>query len=283
MQVEIIAPYGFCAGVKRAISILEKTRQDNPNEKIYCIGNLVHNQEVNDELAKKGIIFLSGDKEKIIDSLNDGIIVFSAHGTSPRIISKAKEKGLRFIDAACLFVVKELDIIKEKIDQGYDVIYIGTKNHEEASAALSISDKIHFVSQRSDVDNLKIDNAKIAVINQTTLSITSIVGFYEAIKEKYDYVEIVDEICNSTRVRQEKLINHEIDADGIIIVGDKTSNNSVSLYTISKERGYDTILVSKYDDIDHNWFKGKSKIAILSGTSTPNKTVEDTYNNIIKL
>lgn len=283
MNVEIIEPYGFCVGVKRAISTIERILKENPNEKIYCLGRLVHNQEVIDNLAKKGIIFLDGDKEKLIDSLEKGIVVFSAHGTSKKILKKAKNKRLKIVDAVCPFVSKEFEIIENKLQDDYQIIYIGTNNHEEAKAALSLSNNIHFVTSIDDVNKLEINDQKIAVINQTTLSIINLKSIYQAIQEKYKNVVIIDEICNSTRIRQEKLISKSIIADGIIIVGDKTSNNSISLYNIALHNGYDAIMVSKYQEIDLTWLNKKENIAILSGASTPNETVNGIYKKLLSI
>ncbi|MCI5746207.1 MAG: 4-hydroxy-3-methylbut-2-enyl diphosphate reductase [Erysipelotrichaceae bacterium] len=282
MKVTIIKPYGFCLGVENVIKQINDIINKHQNEKIYCLGQIVHNDKVIQNLIQKGVTFLYGDKKQEILKLRSGVVVFSAHGSDESLVNMAKEKGLITYDFACPFVKKEFQIIKDKIKEGYSVIYIGIKNHEETIAALSISDKITFVETIDDVKKLNIVNDKIMVINQTTLSIIKLQAIFDAIKEKYPNVLIIDEICNSTRLRQSFLLDLDNSVDGVIVIGDKTSNNTKSLYLTAVNKGFDTIMIDDVKQLNDSWLKDKSNINILSGASTPKEIVDDVYEYINK-
>lgn len=272
MKVELMQPYGYCAGVQNVIDRINEIISFYPDKKIFCVGQIVHNQIVNDELEKKGVCFIEKDQ---IDNLQEGVVVFSAHGTSSNTLDKAKEKGLEVFDLVCPFVRKTLILIRKSLEEKKGVIYIGVKNHAESNAALSISKNINFVTCLEDVACLNINNNEIIVINQTTLSILDIKDIYGEILKKYPQALIADEICNATRKRQTLLIEYDNKTDGIIIVGDKNSNNSKSLYEIAKKKSKDCLFISCYSELPLKWLIGKKSVSIMSGTSTPKVVVEE--------
>lgn len=283
-KVYLLKPYGYCIGVNKVIELIKKIKVENVlNLPIYCIGEVVHNNIVNEWLISQNIKVIVGDKEKSIEKINNGIVIFQAHGTDEKIIKKAKDKGLIVYDAICPFVKKGFEIIKNKIALGYDIIYIGILNHPEAIAALSISKSIHFISDASTINDLKITNNKIAVINQTTLSITDLNDIYKKLKIKYPSIEIIDEICNSTRLRQENLLNYQIKTNFIIVIGGKNSNNTKSLYEIAKKKCKNAYLISDINEIENIKINGNDSVLIVSGASTPNELVDEIIKKIEKL
>ena len=282
MDVKLIQPYGFCLGVQYVVEQLSKIIEKHSDKSVFCVGQLVHNQNVVKQIKDKGVIILSGDKRKCVETINDGVVVFSAHGTDEKIIQMAKDKGLIVYDLACPFVKKTFGLISNKLNEGFDVIYIGVKNHDESNAAISISDKIHFVSNIDEVNNLIISNEKICVINQTTLSIIDIEDIYQRILEKYPSAQVIDEICNSTRSRQQIIIDGKLESKSLIVVGDQNSNNTMSLYNIAIEKGYDTILIKDVKDLDINWVNKQKSISIMSGASTPKENIEEIYLELKK-
>ena len=282
MDVTVIKPSGFCVGVNYVIKQLNSIIEKHSNKSVFCVGQLVHNETVVNDIKSKGVIILKGDKKECVEKISDGVVVFSAHGTDEKIVELAKEKGLIVYNLVCPFVQKSFDVIKEKLKQNYDVIYIGVNNHDESNAALSISNKIHFVSNIDDVNKLDINNKDICIINQTTLSIIDIKDIYQAIIEKYPNAQVIDEICNSTRSRQQMIIDKKIKEESIIVVGDYNSNNTKSLYNIAKEKGYNTVLVRTILDLDSSWIKKQKSIAIISGASTPEQIIDEIYQHIKK-
>lgn len=280
MKVDILAPSGFCGGVINVLKLINYVVETHKDQPIYCIGQVVHNNDVNKEILDKGVIVLQGDKETNINKIDSGVVVFSAHGTNDDIVRKAREKGLIVYNAICPFVDKSFDAIKQKSKEGYDIIYVGKKGHDEAIAALSLVNNINLVTSVEDVIKLNIKNDKVAVINQTTLSLLDIENIYNAIKEKYNDCLIIDEICNTTRIRQTNLISKASLYDMVLIVGDQTSNNSLSLYKIAIQLNKNTKMVLNDQEVDLEWFFDKKSVLIASGASTPNGVIEKIYKKI---
>ncbi|MBQ9449410.1 MAG: 4-hydroxy-3-methylbut-2-enyl diphosphate reductase [Acholeplasmatales bacterium] len=277
MIIKKIEPQGFCGGVKRAIEITNKLLEDKYIEKpIYMLGSLIHNAHIISSFTEKGIILLDDKltKEEMINMVDSGTIIISAHGLSPKLKEKAFKKGLNIVDTTCPYVELIHTKIKDAIKKNTDVIYIGTKSHPEVCGVLGISDNIHLVSNEDDINNLNITNDKIYVTNQTTLSIYDIKSLYDKIKEKYPNVIIDNKICQATTVRQEAVYNQE-KVDLCIIVGDKLSSNTKKLYTVSSSRGINTILIDSIEDIKNYDFKNINTVSISSGASTPSYLVDE--------
>lgn len=282
MKVTILKPYGYCVGVTKAINLIHEVAANNKDLPIYCIGEIVHNRHVNEQIEQLGVKVLKGNKEELIDNINNGIVIFQAHGTDNKIVQKAKDKGLIVYDAMCTYVKKDFDIIRKYLSDGYDIIYIGKKGHPESEAAISIDKSINFIETVEDVSKLNIQNTKIAVANQTTLSLLEIVKIFDAIKDKYPEALIIDEICSFTRIRQENLLKElNKDYDGIIVIGGSNSNNVKSLYNIALNHNSNTIVVDCYENIDKTFLEGKNNVLLVSGASTPNYLVEEIYNKLI--
>ena len=281
MKVKRVIPAGYCKGVINAINLAKKTRIDNPDENIYILGMLVHNSFVSTELEKMNIITLQDphkSKEELLDEIDDGIVIFTAHGISEKIKDKAINKGLKIVDATCVDVLKTQNIIKDKIKNGYDVIYFGKNNHPEALAVLSISDKIHLVSSKEDIDLLNIDNDLIFLTNQTTMSYLQLSDLIDYVKIKYPKILIQEEICNATSARQQA-INNLDDCDLLYVVGDKKSNNTNKLVEIGINHGIKkVILIHSYLDINDDDLKDMENIYVTAGASTPPVLIDEVIN-----
>lgn len=280
MKVEILSPSGFCSGVINVLKLINYVVERHKDQPIYCVGHVVHNEDVNKEIKCKGVSVLVGNKEEIIDSIDNGVVIFSAHGTDEKIVRKAIKKGLIVYNAVCPFVDKSFEAIKEKSNKNYTILYIGKKGHDEANAALSFSKDIHLIESIHDVEKIDFKNERIAVINQTTLSILDIEDIYIKILKKYPKCIIVDEICNTTRVRQQNLINKAQLYDGVIIVGDKSSSNTRSLFKISKTQNKNTTMILNVQELEDDWLLEKKSILIVSGASTPYKVVEEIFKKV---
>lgn len=278
MNVKRVIPSGFCKGVVNAIKLAKKTKQEHQNENVYILGMLVHNSYVSHELAELGIITLDDSnksKEELLDDIDDGIVIFTAHGISEKIKQKAIDKGLKYVDATCVDVLKTQNVIKDKINEGYDVIYFGKKNHPEAEAVLSISDKIHLVTNIEDLINLNIDNDNIFLTNQTTMSYLELSDLIQLVKDKYPQVVVEKEICNATSQRQEA-ISKLVDCDLLYVVGDIKSNNTNKLVEIGKNKGIKkVILLNNFADINDKDLVGVENIYVTAGASTPLKLIDE--------
>ncbi len=276
MKLTKITPRGFCKGVVDAWALCRKVAKENPNKEIYLIGWLVHNKNMIEDIEKlsiKTIDDVNISREEIISSIDKNknpIVIFSAHGTNPKVIEYARNIGLEVYDATCIYVTNVQKLIKEKINNGYQIIYIGVRNHPESNSILSLHSSIQFVSDINDIDKIVIDpNNKIFVTNQTTISIYEFYDIVKRLKIKYKNIEFKNDICNAAKERQEAVINMDDTIDLLLVVGDKKSNNTNKLCQMGIKKNVETYLVSNLSEIDYNWFINKKHVGITSGCSTP--------------
>ena len=245
MNVKRVVPSGFCKGVVSAVNLAKKTRASNPDTPIYILGNIVHNSYVTEELTKLGIVTLDDSKcsrYELLDQIDSGIVILTAHGTADAVKNKALKKGLTVVDGTCKDVLKTKDIIVQYLDSGYDVIYFGKKNHPEANAILSLSTRIHLVSGKEDIEQLNITNQKIIITNQTTMSFLELEKMIELIKVRYPNAEAVKEICTATSMRQKAILELK-DCEVLYVVGDIKSNNTTRLFEIARNRGIKKVYI----------------------------------------
>ncbi|APH04357.1 4-hydroxy-3-methylbut-2-enyl diphosphate reductase [Bacillus weihaiensis] len=273
MNVIKIAPRGYCYGVVDAMVIAKNAALDKTLPRpIYILGMIVHNKHVTDAFEEEGIITLDGkDRLEILEKVDKGTVVFTAHGVSPEVKRIAKEKGLVTLDATCPDVTKTHDLIREKEAKGYNVIYIGKKGHPEPEGAVGVAPSIvHLVETEEDVANLTITSEKIIVTNQTTMSQWDVADIMDLVKEKFPNVEIHQEICLATQVRQEAVAEQAKEADLTIVVGDPKSNNSNRLAQVSEDiAGTKAYRISDISELKLEWLKGVKTVAITAGASTP--------------
>lgn len=281
MEIKKVVPSGYCKGVVNAIKLAKQTRIDNPDKKIYVLGMLVHNSFVSSELEQLGIITLddtSTSKLDLLDSIDEGIVIFTAHGISENIKQKAIDKGLQIVDATCVDVLKTQNIIKEYITKGYDVIYFGKHHHPEADAVVSISEHIHLVSNIDELNSLNIANELVFLTNQTTMSYLELKDMIKQAKVLYPNIIIQEEICNATSSRQLAITSLK-DCDLLYVVGDKKSNNTNKLVDIALKQGIKKVLlIQNFNDIDINDLKDINNIYVTAGASTPPVLIDEVIN-----
>ncbi|MDD6258484.1 MAG: 4-hydroxy-3-methylbut-2-enyl diphosphate reductase [Erysipelotrichaceae bacterium] len=273
MEIISVIPRGYCQGVVRAIQIAHKTAREHTKEPVYMLGMIVHNQFVVEACKKEGIQFIeSPDKTRLelLDEIDHGIVIFTAHGISDAVRKKAADKHLTIVDASCPDVEKTHKLVKDHIAKGGDVLYIGKKGHPESEGTVSLSDHVHLITSKEDINHLK-GLRHVLITNQTTLSILDTKDIIEACLKAYPDAQVSSEICNATRIRQEAVM-HLKDVDVLIVVGDKRSNNSNQLKQIGLSSGiHDAYLIDSVSDLQEDMVKGRNRIAVTSGSSTPNE------------
>lgn len=285
MEIKRIVPSGYCKGVVNAINIVKKTRQEYPDKDIYILGMIVHNSYVSKQMNELGVITLDDSnksKEELLDEINDGVVIFTAHGISDKIKQKAIDKGLISVDASCVDVIKNKELIKSYLNQGYDVIYFGKRKHPEAEAILSLSDKIHLVCTLKDIDDLDIKNNKIFVTNQTTMSYMEVEDMLTYLKDKYPTCLIQKEICNATSSRQLAVTSIK-DGDVLYVVGDVKSNNTNKLKELGEKNFKKSFLISNYKEINKKDLINQNKIYVTAGASTPPNLVDEVIKYLSNL
>ncbi|OUQ89462.1 4-hydroxy-3-methylbut-2-enyl diphosphate reductase [Brevibacillus brevis] len=273
MEVIKISPRGYCYGVVDAMVLALRTAQnfDLPRP-IHILGMIVHNAHVVEAFEKQGIKTLDGeDRLALLDQVKEGTIIFTAHGVSPEVRKKARDKGLTVVDATCPDVTKTHDLIREKVAEGYHVLYIGKKGHPEPEGAMGIApDHVHLVQKLEELDALDLPTDKLIVTNQTTMSQWDVKHLMDAILKRFPGVEVHNEICLATQVRQEAVAEQVGEADLCIVVGDPRSNNSNRLAQVSEEiADVPSYRIADLSELDIEWLRGKKNVAVTSGASTP--------------
>ena len=287
INISLANPRGFCAGVDRAILIVEKTLEKY-GAPVYVHHEVVHNKFVIKDLNKKGAIFVNSLKE-IPKSSH---VIFSAHGVSKAIKKEAQDFNLISIDATCPLVTKVHNEVNKLSKNEYTIIMIGHKGHPEVDGTMgqieknSLNNQIHLVENIEDVKKLKVLNSnKLSYVSQTTLSIDDTKKIIDALKEKYPLIlgPKRDDICYATQNRQEavkKMLNQH---DLIFVVGSKNSSNSNRLMEIANDKNLDAILLDDMADFQEKWLKDKKNIGITAGASAPEILVQGLVKEIKKI
>ena len=279
MKVEILQPNGYCAGVSKAITLALQARRDNPDKEVYVLGMLVHNNFVVKALEEQNIKTALDIKD-----IPDGqVIIFSAHGHKEELDSIAKQKNLILYDSICAKVLSNIKLIKQNLSEGHQIIYIGQQGHPEAEACLSLSKNVILFHKNILKNYQFLFDESPLVINQTTLNINEIKEYHKEILDSFPKARIANEICASTRLRQEAIINIDSTVDLILVVGDVKSSNSKRLLEIAKQShpNVESIMISSFKDLDCSLLENKNHIVISSGASTPKEIIDEVYNGVL--
>lgn len=273
MEVVKITPRGYCYGVVDAMVLAKQTAKNlNLPRPIYILGMIVHNSHVTEAFEKEGIITLEGENRlAILDQVDHGTVIFTAHGVSPLVRKKARDKGLTVVDATCPDVTRTHDLIREKVAVGYEIIYIGKKAHPEPEGAVGIApEHVTLIEKEEEIESLHIDSEKIIITNQTTMSQWDIRHIVNRLLERYPSAEVHNEICLATQVRQEAVSEQAKETDLVIVVGDPRSNNSNRLAQVAEEiAGVKAYRVADVTEIKQEWLSGLRKVGVTAGASTP--------------
>jgi 4-hydroxy-3-methylbut-2-en-1-yl diphosphate reductase len=269
-RVVLAKPRGFCAGVVRAIDIVERALDFFPPP-IYVFHEIVHNRYVVDNLSKREVVFVDG-----LEEVPDGAVcVFSAHGVAPAIVRLAEEKNLRVIDATCPLVTKvHMEAIRFA-REGYSLLLIGHPGHEEVEGTMGEA-PMQLVSSVLDVERLEVaDPDRVIYITQTTLSLDDVVEIVQALKRKFPNLQAPpkDDICYATQNRQNAVKEMSSQVDVLLVVGSQNSSNSQRLREVSAGGGTPAYLVNDETEIKAEWLKGAETVGVTAGASAPEELV----------
>jgi 4-hydroxy-3-methylbut-2-enyl diphosphate reductase len=271
MEVLKITPRGYCHGVVDAFRIARRVREETEGP-VHMLGMLVHNTHATDDLQQQGIALVDQpNRLEGLEHIKEGTVIFTAHGVSPQVKQRAIELGLKPVDATCSDVVRTHELVADLARQGYDVVYIGRKGHPEPEGVMGEAPgKVHLVQDPEDIDALDITSERVAVTCQTTLSVWDTEDMIERVKARYPQAEVHNEICRATQERQEAAVEAAKDVDLVIVVGSPRSSNSLRLVEVVKKLGHKpAYLVDRLEDLELSWFRGKKKVGVTSGASTP--------------
>lgn len=271
MDVLRITPRGFCHGVVDAIRLANEAGAQHQGP-VYMLGYLVHNAHVVNELAENGVQLVDADDRMAgLEKIEHGTVILTAHGVSPAVKQRAIDKGLTVIDATCSDVYITHDLIIDLTSRGYEIIYVGKRGHPEPDGAIGEAPgRVHLVSTVEDVAALLLENDRLAVTTQTTLSIWDTQDVIDAVVAKYPHAEVHNDICLATQDRQEAAVHAADVCDLVIVVGSERSSNSHRLVEVVRNVKQTTAyLVDSADEVDLTWFKPGMRVGITAGASTP--------------
>ncbi|GER84653.1 MAG: 4-hydroxy-3-methylbut-2-enyl diphosphate reductase [Thermogemmatispora sp.] len=282
MEVIKISPRGYCYGVVDALQIARRAAKDPMLPRpIHIIGQIVHNRHAIEELTALGIITLDGpNRAAILEQVKEGTVIFTAHGVSPLVKERARERGLYCIDATCPDVTKTHDLVRELVAEGYYILYIGKKGHPEPEGVMGeVPGHISLIESEADVDALQLtpeQEKKLAISTQTTLSQWDTQRIIDYIKARYPQVKVYIDICAATQLRQEAVVRQAKGADLTIVVGDPRSNNTNRLVQVSEElAGVPAVRIEDLSELKPEWLKGKRRVAVTAGASTPSQITRE--------
>ena len=278
-EILLAEPRGFCAGVDRAIEIVERALQKFGSP-IYVRHEIVHNTYVVNDLKTKGAIFI----EDLNDVPPDATLVFSAHGVSRAVQDEAAARGFRIFDATCPLVTKVHVEVATLHKEGFEFIMIGHKGHPEVEGTMGQLDSgIHLVEDVADVARVQpAQTTRLALVTQTTLSMDDAAAIAAAVKARFPQVREPkqQDICYATQNRQDavKLMSPQVDV--VIVVGSPTSSNSNRLREVARKLGTDSYMVDNADELQAEWFNGRQRVGLTAGASAPEILVRQVIDRI---
>ena len=286
MDIKLANPRGFCAGVDRAIDIVNRALEVF-GAPIYVRHEVVHNKFVVDDLRARGAVFV----DELDEVPDDVIVIFSAHGVSQAVQREARQRGLKVFDATCPLVTKvHLEVTKYS-DEGMECVLIGHAGHPEVEGTMGQYDQsrggeIFLVEDEQDVANLVVKNPqKLAFVTQTTLSMDDTARVIDALRQRFPSIEgpRKDDICYATQNRQDAVKQLAIESDLVLVVGSVTSSNSNRLRELAEHCGCSAYLIDGPEDIQPQWIENTRSVGITAGASAPDVLVQDVIGKLVEL
>ncbi len=284
-EIVLANPRGFCAGVDRAIDIVEKSLEkfDRP---VFVRHQVVHNKKVVEDLEKKGVKFVK-EIEEIPDN---AVAIFSAHGVSKSVEDEAKDRNFMYFDATCPLVTKVHLEVQRHARKGRDIVLIGHKGHPEVIGTLGrhpkdSDTKIYLIENHKDIEELEITSNEIAYVTQTTLSVDDTQDLIQTLKEKFPTIigPSADDICYATQNRQDAVKQLSLECEIVLVIGSSTSSNSNRLKELAEKCGTKSFLIDGKADIDVEAIRNASSVGITAGASAPEEIVQDVISFLYPL
>jgi len=281
MKVLLARPRGFCAGVERAIEIVELALAVH-HPPVYVRKEIVHNRFVVDDLRSRGAVFV----DELADVPPDSVVIFSAHGVSPAVWDEARKNNLRVIDATCPLVTKVHEEARRALAREDEIILIGHSGHEEVAGTMGEAPpgRMKLVTCIEDARTVQVANPeKLAVLTQTTLSSDDCTGIMEALRKRFPGMRTPpgEDICYATRNRQRAVKTLSAEAPVVLVVGAPNSSNSKRLREVAESAGAKAYLVNHVGEVDWGWFAGVFTVGVTAGASAPEVVVRELVNTLV--
>ena len=282
MEILLAKPRGFCAGVERAIEIVERALAQF-GAPIYVRHEIVHNKSVVEDLRAKGAVFV----EELSEVPTGNTVIFSAHGVSREVRAEAERRGLKVFDATCPLVTKVHLEVAKMLKNGFEIVMIGHRGHPEAEGTMGQAEKgMHLVETVEDVGRLQVASPdKLAYVTQTTLSVDDATTIVAALRARYPAIRgpKKDDICYATQNRQDAVKFMAPQCDVVIVVGSPNSSNSNRLREVAQSLGTSAYMVDNASQLQPQWIEGKKRVGVTAGASAPEVLVTEVIARLCEL
>ena len=265
---------GFCFGVQRAVDSVYKELEENSG-KIYTFGPIIHNEQVVEDLNKRGIEVI--DTVEQLKKIKEGTVVIRSHGVAKEIYDILEQQKLKMVDATCPFVKKIHNIVLDESNNGKTIIIIGNDNHPEVEGIKGwVNGEVIVINKEEQIEKLSLpEQTKACIVSQTTFNHNKFKYLVEIIRKKGYDITVVNTICNATHVRQVEAQKISSKVDGMIVIGGKNSSNTQKLYDICRNECENTFYVQTVKDLNLHELKSLKSIGITAGASTPKNSIEE--------
>lgn len=279
MIVRTAKSAGFCPGVKRAVQLVY-SQAALPGKTIYTYGPIIHNEQVVEDLAQKGVRVLNSRQE--LEALERGTVIIRSHGVSREIYELIEKKGLELVDATCGFVRRIHKIVWRESNEGKDILIIGDATHPEVEGIRGwCLNGASVIETEQEAEQFEQDNGRqLCIVSQTTFHYKKFNKLVEIISKKGYDILVLNTICNATEERQTEARAIAREADAMIVIGGRHSSNTQKLFEICKKECANTYYIQKLRDLDVQSLQSMSCVGITAGASTPNNIIEEVQNNV---
>ena len=279
MEITVAKSAGFCFGVQRAVDSVYKELEENSG-KIYTFGPIIHNEQVVEDLNKKGIEVI--DTVEQLKKIKEGTVVIRSHGVAKEIYDILEQQKLKMVDATCPFVKKIHNIVLDESNNGKTIIIIGNDNHPEVEGIKGwVNGEVIVINKEEQIEKLSLpEQTKACIVSQTTFNHNKFKYLVEIIEKKGYDISVVNTICNATEERQTEAKEIAAKVDAMIIIGGRHSSNTRKLYEICSRECADTYFIQTLDDLHLDLPKSVRLVGITAGASTPNKIIEEVQNYV---
>lgn len=274
MEITVAKSAGFCFGVQRAVDSVYKELEENSG-KIYTFGPIIHNEQVVEDLNKRGIKVI--DTVEQLKKIKEGTVVIRSHGVAKEIYDILEQQKLKMVDATCPFVKKIHNIVLDESNNGKTIIIIGNDNHPEVEGIKGwVNGEVIVINKEEQIEKLSLpEQTKACIVSQTTFNHNKFKYLVEIIRKKGYDITVVNTICNATHVRQVEAQKISSNVDGMIVIGGKNSSNTQKLYDICRNECENTFYVQTVKDLNLHELKSLKSIGITAGASTPKNIIEE--------
>ena len=274
MEITVAKSAGFCFGVQRAVDSVYKELEENSG-KIYTFGPIIHNEQVVEDLNKRGIEVI--DTVEQLKEIKEGTVVIRSHGVAKEIYDILEQQKLKMVDATCPFVKKIHNIVLDESNNGKTIIIIGNDNHPEVEGIKGwVNGEVIVINKEEQIEKLSLpEQTKACIVSQTTFNHNKFKYLVEIIRKKGYDITVVNTICNATHVRQVEARKISSKVDGMIVIGGKNSSNTQKLYDICRNECENTFYVQTVKDLNLHELKSLKSIGITAGASTPKNIIEE--------